>query len=109
MTPIILSNASITHIMNKGKTLISLLNWKNHADTIKCIEQLLAIGINVSDILVSDNASPNDSVDRIKNAFPNIEIIRSPKNNGFAADHKIAADIAIKTQGYFRKFYILAA
>ncbi len=81
--------------MNNPKTLISLLNWKTHADTIKCIEQLLAIGINVSNILVTDNASPNNSVDRIKNAFPDIEIICSQKNNGFAAGHKIAADIAI--------------
>jgi len=75
--------------------LISLLNWKNYSDTIQCLKQLFDLGFANNEMVVVDNASPNDAVERIKSAYPGVHIICSPQNNGFAAGHKMAADYAL--------------
>ena len=80
--------------IQQEKVLISILNWKNYSDTINCIEQL--VGFGFEGIIVIDNASPNNSVKEIKTAFPDLEVIESNINTGFAAGHKIAADHALK-------------
>lgn len=91
--------------MTKLKILISVLNWNNYGDTINCILQLNGLKQEIEKILVIDNHSGNDSVRKIKLAFPGIEIIESPVNKGFAAGHKIAADHAIKNN--FELLWIL--
>lgn len=75
--------------------LISLLNWKNHSDTIECVKQLVGFGFTFNEFVLVDNASPNDAVERIKNVFPDVHVICSPQNNGFAAGHKLATDFAL--------------
>jgi len=88
-----------------SEILISLLNWKNYSDTIQCIKQLYEFGYASKEIVVVDNASPNDSVEKIKNSFPEIEIIHSSMNNGFAAGHKMAVDYALENN--FELLWIL--
>lgn len=78
--------------------LISVLNWKNYSDTIQCLKQLFDLGFSSNEMVVVDNASPNDAVIEIKRAFPEIVILQSNKNAGFAAGHKIAADYAIENK-----------
>jgi len=43
-----------------------------------------------------DNDSENGSVSMIHERFPQLRIIRSPRNVGYAAGHRIVADIALK-------------
>lgn len=72
---------------NKPLVAISLLNWMNYTDTIRCVETLSQLNYSNYVLLIRDNASPNESFERLKEAFPDLKIVRSIKNNGFAAGH----------------------
>ena len=93
-------------LTNKNyKILVSLINWRNYADTISCLPQLKRMCGLLVEILIIDNHSQNGSVSIIKAAFPEIKIIESPVNNGFAAGHKIAVDYAM--ENHFELLWIL--
>lgn len=57
-----------------------ILNWKKQADTLNCLEML---GDGVS-VVVVDNGSQDGSVERIRQAKPDVPLISLEKNNGYA-------------------------
>jgi GT2 family glycosyltransferase len=61
-----------------------LLNWHNSADTLACLAQLHQSSYSNLAITVVDNGSTDDSVERIRGAYPHIPCIVSPINRGFA-------------------------
>ena len=67
--------------------VISLLNWSNYEDTIQCVQSLQKLEYKNFEILICDNASPNDSYEQLQNAFPTIRLHVAKENNGFAAGH----------------------
>jgi GT2 family glycosyltransferase len=82
--------------MNNPKVIISVLNWIRYSDTIGCLQHISDQQYSDYEIIVIDNGSFNESVDMIKRSFPGVNIIRLKKNVGFAAGHKVSADIAIR-------------
>lgn len=73
--------------MSNPCIIISLLNWMNFQDTIGCVESLLKLNYSNFFIIIRDNASPNDSFNQLQLKFPDLKIVRSRENNGFAAGH----------------------
>lgn len=74
------------------KVSIIILNYKGFGDTIECLKSLREITYPIFNVLVVDNASPNESVKKIEefiseqeNEKLEIEFIKAEKNNGFAA------------------------
>ena len=63
---------------------VVLLNWNAGEFTIPCIESLLSGQIKPDRIVVVDNASVDESPDRIEAAFPGVILIRNRVNEGFA-------------------------
>lgn len=51
---------------NTPRVSIIVLNWNNWQDTVECIESLYKISYPNYDVIVIDNGSKNDSVQRIK-------------------------------------------
>lgn len=51
----------------KPKVVIIILNWNSWNDTIKCLESIYQIDYPNYEMIVVDNASSNDSVEKIKN------------------------------------------
>ena len=45
---------------------IIILNWNNWKDTVECLESLFRIDYPCYDVVVIDNCSPDDSVEKIK-------------------------------------------
>ncbi|MDW7695820.1 glycosyltransferase family 2 protein [Flammeovirgaceae bacterium SG7u.111] len=88
-----------------GKIFISLLNWINFQDCIKCVKSLEKLSSPEITILIRDNASPNNSVQKLKEALPNYPIYGSKHNNGYAAGHLANWEIAKKEGADF--FWIL--
>jgi len=81
--------------MKKIKHAVVLVNYKGFEDTIVCINS-----INKSKspphIIVVDNGSPNESVAKLKGAFPTLDIIASPVNVGFSAGNNLGIKRALK-------------
>jgi len=63
---------------------IVLLNWNGWRDTVNCLASLEKLQYRNFRVVVVDNASTNDSVVQFRRAFPDLLIIESPANLGFA-------------------------
>jgi GT2 family glycosyltransferase len=52
--------------MDKPNVSIVILNWNGWEDTIECLESLFQVNYPNFDVIVVDNASENDSLEKIK-------------------------------------------
>lgn len=66
---------------------------RNTADLLlTCLEHILRSNLDEEpEVLVVDNGSSDNSVSRVKNAFPRVIILEAGKNLGFAAANNLAA------------------
>lgn len=63
-----------------------ILNYNSYEDTRRCVASLLELGIvGPRDLVVVDNASPDGSGPRLREALAGIEVVQSPRNGGFAS------------------------
>lgn len=70
--------------MHDLKINIIILNWNGWEDTIRCVNSLQKTDCAESyKIIIIDNGSTDDSVKRIKETFPGIELIQNDSNLGF--------------------------
>ena len=76
--------------------LIVVLNWMKYEDTINCVHSLLKLSYPNYKIIVIDNNSLNDSVQKIATACPGVQLEISKVNNGFAAGNKIGVDYGLE-------------
>jgi N-acetylglucosaminyl-diphospho-decaprenol L-rhamnosyltransferase len=71
---------------------IIIISYNTRALTLKCLETLYA---NTSDThfhtVVFDNASGDGSAEAVEAAFPQVEVIASPNNLGFAQANNVVA------------------
>ena len=78
-----------------------LLNWNGWNDTVTCLRSLLEQNYAGLRILVVDNASSDDSVSRIREALPEIELIETGKNLGFAGGCNVGIRRALAMNANF--------
>ena len=72
-----------------------VLNWNGWQDTIECLDALTKCTYPQLTIIVVDNCSTNDSVPRIRAAHPDVMLIESGKNLGFAGGNNIGIQYAL--------------
>ncbi|MBR3348952.1 MAG: glycosyltransferase family 2 protein [Solobacterium sp.] len=78
------------------KVSIILVNYNGYQDTIDCLRSLREITYQNHEAIIVDNASTNDSVERLIDAIDDREIlIRSENNDGFAAGNNIGIRYAL--------------
>lgn len=74
---------------------IILVNYNGAEILPECLYSLEKyINKNNSEIIVVDNNSQDNSIDIIENQFPNIKLMKLPKNVGFGAGNNVGAKIA---------------
>jgi GT2 family glycosyltransferase len=61
-----------------------IVNWNGWRDTLPCLDALRATDYPELLIVVVDNGSTDDSVERIRSAYPEIRIVQTDKNLGFS-------------------------
>jgi GT2 family glycosyltransferase len=64
---------------------VVVLNWNGWSDTSVCLSSLQHLSYRNFRVIVVDNGSMDDSVSRIRGQFPEVELIETGKNLGFAA------------------------
>lgn len=73
---------------NKAKYDLSIIivSYNTCSLIVKCIESIYKFSENLTiQILVSDNASSDNTVETLENAFPEVSILKNSRNLGFAA------------------------
>lgn len=73
-----------------------ILNWNNWRDTVACLKALARTEYGNLQVVVVDNGSTNDSVRRIREAYPDGLLIETGKNLGFAGGNNAGIVLAAK-------------
>lgn len=90
----------------KPKVFILILNWNGGENTIECLESLKNINYSNYEIVVIDNGSTDNSIQLIRQEFPEIKIILNHKNLGFAEGMNAGIREVIRNSK-FKEYYIL--
>ena len=71
--------------------LVSIItvNYNQSAITLELLKTLRVISYPNIEIIVVDNASPNDNPDIIKEQYPEVNLIKSEKNLGFSGGNNL--------------------
>ncbi|HXV28476.1 MAG TPA: glycosyltransferase family 2 protein [bacterium] len=83
----------------RPKVLVIILNYGQPDDTTECVRSVQKSDYPNFDILVIDNASPDDSCERIEKEFPGILLMRNPVNLGYAGGNNAGIRFALE-KGY---------
>ena len=78
------------------RVAIILVNWRTPDDTIETINSLIKLKYDNFFVLVVDNGSGDDSVARIRDKHPKVQIIEQSTNLGFAGGNNIGIKAAIE-------------
>jgi len=83
---------------------VQIVNWKRADLTIACVEALRAMEGPRPVTVVVDNGSGDGSAERIAAACPEVELLRSPTNEGFTGGHNRAFRHGLAKE---RRFFLL--
>jgi len=72
------------------KTAVVILNWNGKTFLEKFLPNVIECSADVADVIVADNASTDNSVDFLKQHFPNIRLIQNVENGGFSKGYNDA-------------------
>lgn len=78
-----------------------VLNWNSWQDTVACLTGLGGIEYGNVTVIVVDNGSTNDSVERIRQAHPPVELIRTGRNLGYAGGVNAGIRLALERGAEF--------
>ena len=70
---------------------ILVISYNTRAMTIECLQSVVAETTVSYELIVVDNASPDGSAAAIAAAFPDLRLIASAENLGFAKGNNVAA------------------
>ncbi len=86
-------NPSKAHYPSVG---IILVNWNGWQDTLDCLASLSELDYPNFSVVVVDNGSSNDSVSRIRQAYPHVNLLETGENLGFAGGNNKGIAYAMK-------------
>ncbi len=81
--------------MPQPRVAIVLVNWNGGRDTIECVSSLRDLDYRPFFVIVVDNASHDDSVERIGRAAPEVTIVDAGANLGFAGGNNLGIRLAL--------------
>ena len=81
--------------MNAPAVTIVLLNWNGWRDTDACLVSLAGLEYPNYEIIVVDNASTDGSEAELKKRYPNLTLLQSGTNLGFAGGNNVGLRYAL--------------
>lgn len=79
------------------KVAIVLINYNGINDTLACIESLMKIpSLELHQVILVDNASALDEGTEIKRIYPELTLVKSETNDGFASGNNIGICLALE-------------
>ena len=78
-----------------------IVNWNGWRDTLDCLASLREQDYRNLQIVVVDNGSTDDSVERIRSAFPEVKLIETGTNLGYACGCNVGLRTALAGSAEF--------
>ncbi len=75
---------------------IIVLNWNGWQDTVECIAALQQLDYPDYHIVVADNSSTDGSEQHIRSAYPDIDLLQTGANLGYAGGNNVAIRHALQ-------------
>ena len=85
--------------MTKAKVAIIIINWNSFDYTNDCLLSLGEIDGDMAEVILVDNCSTDDSLPRLKEAFPDLHYVENDDNLGFSEGNNSGIDYAL-AQGF---------
>ena len=87
--------------MHMPRVFIIILNWNGWRDTLECLQSVQKINYPNFHILVVDNGSTDESLVEIRRAFPDVALLETGKNLGYAGGNNAGITQALALQAEF--------
>jgi GT2 family glycosyltransferase len=78
-----------------SKIFIVILNWNGKEDTCQCVQTVQKIEYSNYDIVIVDNGSQDDSIECFKKEFPEISLVETGANLGYAGGNNQGISYAL--------------
>jgi GT2 family glycosyltransferase len=75
---------------------VIVLNWNGWRDTVDCLTSLQKLDYSNCEIVVVDNASTDGSSGKIREAYPDVTLLRTETNLGFAGGNNRGIEHALE-------------
>jgi GT2 family glycosyltransferase len=75
---------------------VVVLNWNQEGDTTDCLTSLFKVEDAPLRVILVDNGSEQESIDRLERRFPETLTIRLSENRGFAGGNNIGIEQALR-------------
>src|SRR5579863_8615618 len=85
----------------KPKVSVIVLNWNGGNDTVGCLSSLQRLNYENCSVIVIDNGSTDDSPALIREAFPDVELLETGQNLGFAGGCNVGIRRALAQRADF--------
>ena len=82
--------------MSSINTSIIILNWNGREHLDVCLTSVFKQSYQGYEVILVDNGSTDDSVEYVRNNFPQVKVIECKKNYGFAEGNNIGIRHALK-------------
>lgn len=83
------SNLFLLKNKTKIKVAVVILNWNGRKFLEKFLPSVVSKSIG-AEVIIADNNSSDDSIEFLKNNYPQLRLIINPKNSGFAGGYNEA-------------------
>lgn len=83
-----------------GSLSVIVLNWRTPAHTVRAVRALTADAVPPQRLLVVDNGSGDDSVERMRAELPELRLLALDRNLGFAAANNAGARALVADHAY---------
>jgi GT2 family glycosyltransferase len=78
------------------RVAIVVLTWNGRDDTLGCLASLRAVEHEPLDVIVVDNGSGDGTAEAVREGFPEVELVRSEENLGFAGGNDLGIRHALE-------------
>ena len=87
--------------MSSRRVCVVILNWNGCADTLACLESVAQLRGADHRVIVVDNGSTDGSVAAIRQQHPEVDLIETGKNLGFAGGNNVGIRRALESGADF--------
>ena len=78
------------------KIAVIILNWNGKEDTLECLVSVKQLDYTNYEIVLVDNGSTDDSVDAILKQHPDVTLLQTGMNLGYAGGNNVGINWALE-------------
>ena len=83
------------------KVTVIILNWNGKEDTLECLASVKKIDYSNFEIVLVDNGSVDDSVEAVSEHYPDVTLLQTGDNLGYAGGNNVGIRYALDNKAEY--------